>query len=443
MNVRYGNHGRKAGRVAAALMAIVMLVLLIAPMQQSFAAIQEFSITVIGGRAAAGPNEEPLTTVTLVDGKPYLFFVYADTSDVFREFDHWEAEGATLTDYQTYSSCFTMAMPPNDLTLTAVFRDTEANKRLAGPNRYATSQAVSDDYMRWRREGYFDKVVVASGDDFPDALAGSYLASNLNAPLLMVNGNNSQNVANYIRSHTYPSATVYILGGTGAVPRSFEDLITGSGYNFKAVRLAGSNRYLTNIEILNAGGACRNGYEEDIMVCSGKDFADALSASPLESPILLVADSLIPEQIAILQRPNAGNIYIMGGTGAVSEAVEQQIVEATGKTPIRLAGSNRYETSAAIAAYFSDTADWFADDAVFFASGSNFPDGLAGGPLASLYSAPLILIDKNRTAAAQYFIGDHQEITHSVTLGGTGVLPDSTVEAAMTPLYGEGIPVAQ
>ena len=443
MNVSQMYHGNSARRIAAAVLALVMTVLLIVPAQQSFAAIQQFTVTVIGGRAAAGPNEEPITTVELVDGKPYLFFVYADQSDVFREFDHWEAEGATLTEYQTYSSCFTMAMPPNDLTLTAVFRDTEANKRLAGPNRYATSQAIADDYMEARYAGYFDKVVVASGDTFPDALAGSYLASMLDAPLLLVNGSNSQNVANYIRSHTYPSATVYILGGEAAVPASFENLISGSGYSFKVERLAGSNRYLTNIEILKACGACQSGYNEDVMVCSGKDFADALSASSLESPILLVADALLPDQIAFLQRPNVGDIYIMGGKGAVSEAVEQQITEASGKTPIRLAGANRYETSATIAAYFSDDADWFADEAVFFASGANFPDGLAGGPLASRRAAPLILIDKNRTESAQYFIGAHPEIAHSITLGGTGVLPDATVEAAMTPLTAEGIPVAK
>ena len=432
-------HPKHAKRVLSAALALMLIFLIPAAALPAFAetepaadsGTETYSITVTGGRAAVGQNAEDLTTVEFTDDKPFIFFVFADPSDGLREFDHWEAEGAALTAYQTYSSCFTMAMPHNDLSLTAVFRDTDPDKRLAGSNRYATSQAVADDYMKGREAGYFDKVVVASGVNFPDALAGSYLAAMLDAPLIMVNDSMSQNVADYIQRHTYPGATVYILGGTGAVPESFETLITGSDYGFKAERLAGSNRYLTNLEILDSCGACAEGKTEDVLVCSGKSFADALSASSLASPILLVGDTLLPGQLEFVKRPGVGTVYIIGGTAAVSESVEAAIAEASGKTPVRLAGANRYETSAAIASYFTNTLETFAGDMVFFASGANFPDGLAGGPLACTYGAPLLLIDKGRTVDAAGYNALHN-ITRSVTLGGTGVLPDETVAAAKT-----------
>ena len=396
-----------------------------------------YNITVNGGRAALGPGEEPLTAVEIVEGKPFLFFVFAETSDADREFDHWEAEGAVLSDYQKSSSCFTMSMPANDLVLTAVFRDTDPNKRLAGSNRYATSQAVANDYMKGRDAGYFDCVVVASGDSFPDALAGSYLAAMMDAPLLMVNSGMASNVADYIRSHAYPSSTVYILGGTSAVPASFETLITGSDYGFKAVRLAGSNRYATNLSILDACDACGEGRTEDLIVCSGKNFADALSASSLGIPILLVGDTLLPAQLDFLKNEGIGEVYIAGGTGAVSQEIGDEIAAVTGKTPVRLSGANRYATSAAIAEHFSGSAEtgegFFSGDLVFFASGANFPDGLAGGPLAFTYGAPLLLIDKGRTDSAANYTGG-RDITKSVTLGGTGVLPDDVVTQAKTPL---------
>ncbi|MBQ1484611.1 MAG: cell wall-binding repeat-containing protein, partial [Eubacterium sp.] len=81
--------------------------------------------------------------------------------------------------------------------------------------------------------------------------------------------------------------------------------------------------------------------------------------------------------------------------------------------------------------YFTNTVETFAGDMVFFASGANFPDGLAGGPLACTYGAPLLLIDKGRTTDAAGYNALHG-ITRSVTLGGTGVLPDETVAAAKT-----------
>ena len=498
--------GRRRGliRVCALALILIMTGLLLVPAQISHADTVTYTVTVTGGRAALSPGGESLTTVEITDGDPFIFFVFADPSDADREFDHWEAEGVVLTDYQKFSSCFTMSMPASDLVLTAVFRDTDPDKRLAGPNRYATSQAVANDYMKGRAAGYFSSVVVASGDTFPDALAGSYLAATLDAPLLMVNSATVSNVAGYIRSHAYPSSTVYILGGTAAVPASFETLITSSEYGFKTVRLSGSNRYTTNISILDSCGACSDGRSEDLIVCSGKDFADALSASSLGFPILLVGDTLLPEQLAFLQRGGIGNIYIAGGIGAVSPSIEEKIIEITGKTPVRLSGANRYETSAAIAEYFSGgtssdddptgggdgsggatgdidppgggatgdidppsggatgggsggatgdidppgggaTGDWteesgpnlFSGDLVFFASGSNFPDGLAGGPLAYTYGAPLLLIDNYRTTAAAKYNEAHS-LTKSVTLGGTGVLSDAVVMQAKTPLAEAG-----
>ena len=63
-----------------------------------------------------------------------------------------------------------------------------------------------------------------------------------------------------------------------------------SGYTIK--RLAGSDRYETNLKILQEA----SNFNEDILVCSGGGYADCLSASAVKKPILLVPGRLLDYQ---------------------------------------------------------------------------------------------------------------------------------------------------
>ena len=53
----------------------------------------------------------------------------------------------------------------------------------------------------------------------------------------------------------------------------------------------------------------------------------------------------------------------------------------------RLAGSDRYATSVQVS-----RSAYGSSDSVFIATGTNFPDGLAGGPVAALLPGPLLLV---------------------------------------------------
>ena len=66
----------------------------------------------------------------------------------------------------------------------------------------------------------FSHVIIANGENFADALAGSYLAVEKNAPILLTNGKDD-NIAElhaYIKENVAEGGKVYILGGEGAVP---------------------------------------------------------------------------------------------------------------------------------------------------------------------------------------------------------------------------------
>ena len=300
-------------------------------------------------------------------------------------------------------------------------------KRLYGNTRYDTAIEASNFYKQIYNKTYdvydqilptdhFRTVIVANGENFADALAGSYLAAVLRAPIVLVSKSTENKVVSYIKNNLDTYGSVVILGGENAVSKSFEQKL--SAYDVE--RLGGANRYLTNIEILKFV----EGGKTDLIVCSGLNFADALSASSLKLPILLVGNSLTKDQIAYLKKCDIENIYIIGGTAAVSKNVEDQLKQFD-SAPERIFGSTRYETSIAVARRF------FGNDAetAVLAYGQNFPDGLSGSPIASALREPIILAKNdnnviNNIAAYTKSAG----IKKAIVFGGSGLISDANVK---------------
>ncbi len=282
-------------------------------------------------------------------------------------------------------------------------------ERVYGDNRFKTSLAIADQLKNANNGKDFENIIVASGADFADALSASYLAKVKNAPILLV-ANKATAVINetvdYISKNSVKGANVYIVGGTSVVPSSMISDLKKLG--FKAKRLAGNNRYDTNIEVLKEAGVTN----EKILIASGMDYADALSASAVGLPILLVAGkgkSLTPNQKAYLNSLKDVTVdkgaaplsyaYIIGGTGAVSADIFKQ-AKGYFAGVSRVYGSNRYETSVKVAEKFFKNK---APATVAVAYGMNYPDGLCGGPLALAYNCPLILtINQKPDAAVAY-----------------------------------------
>ncbi|MBQ8858036.1 MAG: glycoside hydrolase N-terminal domain-containing protein [Lachnospiraceae bacterium] len=286
--------------------------------------------------------------------------------------------------------------------------------RLSGTTRYETGYKVADALKEELGVDKFDAVVVATGKNFADALAGSYLAVQKNAPIILTNGkdDNVAQLHEYIAANVVAGGKVYILGGDAAVPASVEAI---DGYD--VVRLSGKSRYETNIVILEEAGITG----DEIIVATGKTFADSLSASAAKLPILLVkpGTSLNEEQHAIAETARGGKIYIIGGEGAVSADVAAELA-AYGEV-VRVSGKTRYETSVAVAnTFFADVEEAVA------ANGKNFPDGLCGGPLAAAMDAPLILTADGKTDAAVDYMAENA-IASGFVLGGTGALADESV----------------
>ena len=291
-------------------------------------------------------------------------------------------------------------------------------KRLYGSDRIETAQKIADKLKTTLETETYDAIIIANGDNFADALAGSYLANTKSAPILLyraVAGMTESNLE-YIQNNLSEDGVIYLLGGTAAIPESVEESLA----DYEIVRLAGSTRFETNLMILEEAGV----KDEEILIATGWNFADSLSASATGLPILLVnsvTGTLTEEQIEFFEQYDDNTFTIVGGTAAVSEELEAAIEEIVGEDVGRVYGATREETSVKIAErYFKNP------ELVVVAYSRNFPDGLCGGPLAYAMNVPLVLTNAGAEAAATEYITEN-EIAAGYVLGGSVVLSDDTV----------------
>ena len=296
--------------------------------------------------------------------------------------------------------------------------------RQSGENRFETATLVADEMKAVLETEKFDAVILANGYNFADALAGSYLSARKQAPILLTwNGAQKYNYLNettiqYVKDNLKPGGTVYILGGTAAVPASIDTALA----EFNIRRMDGANRFETNIMILEEAGIPEG---SEVLVCTSTNFADSLSASAAGKPILLVWNErgiLYGDQPQFLEglKAKGCTFTVIGGESAVS-AKMMGIIEGYGEAT-RLAGVNRFETSVLVAEkYFPD-----ATSAVL-AYAWDFPDGLCGGGLANAMGAPLILtMTKYESQAADYI--QSQGITTGMVLGGEKLISEDSIQ---------------
>ena len=289
--------------------------------------------------------------------------------------------------------------------------------RLFGNDRVETAIKVADELKKVLGKDSFDAIILANGDNFADALTGSYLAAAKDAPILLYRENGIAMNEAYIQNNLAENGTVYILGGDTAVPASVEESLVSAGHN--VVRLSGETRFETNLEILDAAGVA----DEEILICTGWEYADSLSASAAGLPVLMVnttTQTLTDAQIAFLTEHADNDYTIIGGTNAVSEELEAAVEAIVGEVD-RVSGATREETSVAVAQRFFDAPAY-----VFVAFSRNFPDGLCAGPLAQAMNAPLLLTNVgNEEPAAEYIAANG--IVNGYVMGGSSVLSDETV----------------
>jgi len=216
-------------------------------------------------------------------------------------------------------------------------------ERLAGDDRYSTAVAVAE----WG--GGACDVILATGENFPDALAAGSLSYAAQAPILLTSGSALRaDVKAWLADNMghfgdcdLDVPTVHIVGGTSAVPASIETEINTMGIDTN--RIAGANRYETAVAVAETLEALQGGAYCAVLV-NGNGFADALAAGPwagwYSCSIQLTKVDSIPATTAAWHASHceglAGRISVAGGTAVVSDAVHIGAIAAATCTPVEL-----------------------------------------------------------------------------------------------------------
>jgi putative cell wall-binding protein len=203
--------------------------------------------------------------------------------------------------------------------------------------------------------------------------------------------------------------------------------------------VAGGTRYDTAVAASRSSFA--TGSVTTVVIATGADYPDALSAAALagayEGPVLLTAkNALLAAVSAEIDRLGATRAVIVGGTGAVSGTVFEQLITKLGGGHVtRIAGGTRYVTAAMVADAIGAVHP-VLDGTVFIATGQNYPDALAGGPDAWAKVRPILLVNGASVPASTTAAIASLNATRAVILGGTGAVPASAATTVQNALAG-------
>lgn len=164
-------------------------------------------------------------------------------------------------------------------------------ERIGGYDRYETSILLAKRLKS-------DSLILANGDDFPDALSAANLASNKKIPIVLTSKSLPESVIKHYQE-AQPKH-LYVIGGEAVVPSAN---LTKNNFTI-GTRLAGFDRYETNAKVVSF---MKDSYESnDLFIASGLTFPDALASTVLaakfKAPLLLTEQNDIPPSVYAYMR---------------------------------------------------------------------------------------------------------------------------------------------
>jgi len=192
-----------------------------------------------------------------------------------------------------------------------------APQRIAGRDRYATARALVRAFIDESAVAY-----VATGRNYPDALAAAAAAGSIGAPVLLVNGTaSSLDTDSLALLDELGVDEVFVAGGpsvvSGGIERQLEAAIAS------VERLSGRDRYSTALAINQRAFATA----DRAFVATGAGFADALAGAvyaaseraPLySSPVVCLPRESLDD---ITVRLQVSQLTLLGGTPALGPRV--------------------------------------------------------------------------------------------------------------------------
>ncbi len=292
---------------------------------------------------------------------------------------------AALTTVASYSGGHLQSVAP-----------TLVGERLSGPDRYPPAAAGAAASF----PGGATVAFIATGEDFPDALAAAAVAAGQGPVLLAGEGGlPSATAGELFRLH--PSRVV-VVGGELAIPAITLSEIAAVVPHATITRIAGDDRYSTAADLSEASFPQGSAL---VYVATGDDYPDALTAAAAaagRAPVQLVGQGVVgqgglPQVTADeLTRLHPSTVVVVGGTLTVPSSTKAAIESLLPRADVfRASGADRYATAANVASYrFPDGAP-----IAYVATGEDFPDALAAAAAAG-GRGPVLLVKPDLVPAS-------------------------------------------
>ncbi len=318
------------------------------------------------------------------------------------------------------------AVVPDEPMPTATLPEDVAVERVSGASRIETAVEVSKATFETA-----DFAVLGRSDDPADALTGAPLAAALGGPLLLTPTDDVPQVV-LDELERLGVTTVYVLGGAAAVSEAAEATLLDAGLSVE--RLAGATRFETAVEVTDE--LVGDDEAGTVFVVNGFTWPDAMSvgayAGFIGAPILPINADSVPEVIEFrLSGLSPEDIVIIGGTGVVSDDVLPQlqfpgdalVPDDPGFDVSRIAGANRYETSAAV--YDTAVQNGLSPVAKWLGVGTTFADSLAMGAAAGATGQSMLIVPPDvvsNQAVADRILASWDLLELVRIVGGTGAI---------------------
>ena len=196
---------------------------------------------------------------------------------------------------------------------------TDEIERIAGANRYETSRLIAESAFESAEVAY-----VATGANFPDALAAGAAAAKSDAPVVLVNGASREiDAATSALLTGLEVTSIKVLGGPGSVSADVE---AGLAAVAPVTRFAGANRYDTSL-LVNADAFTT---ADSVYLATGANFPDALAgstaAAAADAPLFVVQGTCVPQAVLDeIDALGASTITLIGGLPSLSLNVENLV----------------------------------------------------------------------------------------------------------------------
>lgn len=188
--------------------------------------------------------------------------------------------------------------------------------RIGGANRYGTARLVVQDAFPRLTTLY-----IATGRDFPDALAAAAAAASRDAAVMVTDGRSNMIGADLDRLlRTSGVQRVVIAGGPSAVSRGIEAELESRLGPSNVTRIGGATRFETSSLLSASGGP----YGGTTFLATGSSFADALGGGALAgatgSRLFTVPSHCVPNDV-LVQLAGTQRVVLLGGPSTLFQNV--------------------------------------------------------------------------------------------------------------------------